>query len=251
MKQRNLFHFFFFGYTNNGDDMHILEMVLLPVFSIIILFILTKMMGYRQITQLSMYDYIIGITIGSIASELSVSSFQNCLQSIIAMLIFGLTTCLLSYITRISKPIRTFIEGHPIVLYEHDQLNCQALKISKLDIDEFLMICRVNGYFNLADLEMIILETNGRFSFYPKTSARVVQYEDLRMKSHDEYRPVELIKEGAILKDNLKLIEKDKTWLEQQLKVKGIVLADIELLYQDNRGNIQYCLKNEKKSYFI
>lgn len=67
MKQRNLFHFFFFGYTNNGDDMHILEMVLLPVFSIIILFILTKMMGYRQITQLSMYDYIIGITIGSIA----------------------------------------------------------------------------------------------------------------------------------------------------------------------------------------
>lgn len=80
-----------------------LEMILLPFFSIIILFILTKMMGYRQITQLSMYDYIIGITIGSIASELSVSSFQNCLQSIIAMLIFGLTTCLLSYVTRISK----------------------------------------------------------------------------------------------------------------------------------------------------
>lgn len=228
-----------------------LEMILLPFFSIIILFILTKMMGYRQITQLSMYDYIIGITIGSIASELSVSSFQNCLQSIIAMLIFGLTTCLLSYVTRISKPVRTFIEGNPIVLYENDQLNCQALKISKLDIDEFLMICRVNGYFNLIDLEMIILETNGRFSFYPKTSARGVQYEDLHMKSHHEYRPIELIKEGTILDANLKLIEKDKKWLKQQLKVKGIVLEDIEFLYQDNKGNIQYCLKNEKKSYFI
>lgn len=226
-------------------------MIYLPIFSMVVIFILTKLMGYRQITQLSLYDYIIGITIGSIASELAVSSFDDYLQSLIAMIIFGLGTCLLSVLTRISKRTRTFIEGNPIVLFENDQLNCKALKIGKIDIDEFLMTCRINGYFNLNDLDKIILETNGRFSFYPKENARPVQYIDLDKQLNQETMPIDLIKEGKILKSNLEYIHKDEKWLDQQLKVKGLVLKDIQLMYQDTKGHLNYYLNNDKKSYFI
>ena len=153
-------------------------MILLPLLSMIVIFLLTKMMGYRQITQLSLYDYIIGITIGSIASELAVAHFDDFFQPVIAMVIFGIGTWLFSYLTRISPAIRNLVEGKAIVLFENGEINCQALKISKLDIDEFLMICRINGYFCLNDVDRIILETNGRFSFYPKTSARTLQVGD-------------------------------------------------------------------------
>lgn len=231
--------------------MEYLELIILPIFSMIVIFILTKIMGYRQITQLSLYDYIIGITIGSIASELAISSFENYLPSLIAMIIYGLGTYLLSIITRISKKIRVLVEGKAIILYENDRLNFKALKIGKIDIDEFLMICRINGYFNLNDLDKIILETNGRFSFYPKESSRPVQYADLDKQLNNETIPVYLIKEGKILVNNLNYIHKDKQWLENQLKVKGIILEDIQLMYQDTKGNLNYYLNNNKKSYFI
>lgn len=244
-------HFYISGYTFYGDKMEYIEMIILPIISMIVLFIFTKLMGYRQITQLSLYDYIIGITIGSIASELAVSSFDNYLQSLIAMIIFGLGTCLLSVLTRISKKTRTLIEGNPIVLYENDHLNCKALKIGKIDIDEFLMTCRVNGYFNLNDLEKVILETNGRFSFYPKENARPVQYIDLDKQLNHETMPIDLIKEGKILKSNLKYIHKDEKWLNNQIIVKGLLLKDIQLMYQDTKGNLYYYLNNEKKNYFI
>ena len=80
--------------------MRITEMILLPLLSMIVIFLLTKMMGYRQITQLSLYDYIIGITIGSIASELAVAHFDDFFQPVIAMVIFGIGTWLFSYLTK-------------------------------------------------------------------------------------------------------------------------------------------------------
>lgn len=245
------FHFLICGYTFTGDKMEYLEMICLPVISMLVIFILTKLMGYRQITQLSLYDYIIGITIGSIASELSVSSFDDYLPSLIAMVIFGLVTVLLSIITRLSKKARTVIEGKAIILYENDQLNFKSLKIGKIDIDEFLMTCRINGYFNLNDLDKIILETNGRFSFYPKESARPVQFVDLNKQFSNETIPLYLIKEGEILEDNLKYIHKDKQWLVNQLKIKGIQLEKVQLMYQDPKGNLNYYLNNNKNSYFI
>lgn len=219
--------------------------------SIIIIFLLTKLMGYRQITQLSLYDYIIGITIGSIASELSVASFDNFLQPVLAMIIFAIGTWLFSYLTRISPGIRNLVEGKAIILYEDGALNCQALKISKLDIDEFLMICRINGYFCLNDLDKIILETNGRFSFYPKTYARPLQLGDCKKNIQDDKMPLIFIKEGKIIPTNLTKAGQTIEWLHYYLENNGCQLNEIELMYVDSEGIIHFFLKNNKKSYFI
>lgn len=231
--------------------MNLSEAIFFPILSMLTIFLLTKLMGYRQITQLSLYDYIIGITIGSIASELAVSSFKDYFQPLLAMIIFGFGTWMFSYLTRISRNIRNVVEGKAIIIFEKGQINCQALKISKLDIDEFLMICRVNGYFDLEDIDRIILETNGRFSFFPKTYARPAQYGDLNQKKVMEKMPLVLIKEGQILFDNLIKTGHDKGWLLSQLNIKQYQLCNIELMYIDLKGKPQFYLKNNKKSYLI
>src|SRR5699024_7012618 len=117
--------------------MQIVEFIIFPLLSLAVLFIITKLMGYRQVSQLNMYDYINGITIGSIASELAIGEFDDFLQPLIAMLIYGILIILLSKLTRNSLKIRKLIDGQAVVLYENDKIYYQELKKAKLDLDEF------------------------------------------------------------------------------------------------------------------
>lgn len=140
----------------------------MSLFSLAVLFVITKLMGYRQVTQLNMYDYINGITIGSIASELVMAGADNILQPLIAMIVYAIVIICLSKITGKSLKLRKIIDGYAVILYENDQIYFNELKKAKVDLDEFLMQCRIAGYFNLNELQTVVLESNGRFSFFQK-----------------------------------------------------------------------------------
>ena len=146
--------------------MQIIEYILMSLFSLAVLFVITKLMGYRQVTQLNMYDYINGITIGSIASELVMAGVDNILQPLVAMIVYAIVIICLSKITEKSLKLRKIIDGYAVVLYENDQIYFNELKKAKVDLDEFLMQCRIAGYFNLNELQTVVLESNGRFSFF-------------------------------------------------------------------------------------
>ena len=136
----------------------ILETISLALISLVVLFILTRLMGYRQITQLSMYDYIIGITIGSIASEMVVlDDFNNMLRPLTGMIIYALFTIILSLLSRSSLAIRKFIEGNPITLYENNKIDSTALAKARIDVNEFLMQLRIQGYFDLTQLDLSLI----------------------------------------------------------------------------------------------
>jgi len=152
--------------------MQIIEYILMSLFSLAVLFVITKLMGYRQVTQLNMYDYINGITIGSIASELVMAGVDNILQPLVAMIVYAIVIICLSKITEKSLKLRKIIDGYAVVLYENDQIYFNELKKAKVDLDEFLMQCRIAGYFNLNELQTVVLESNGRFSFFPKERYR-------------------------------------------------------------------------------
>lgn len=200
----------------------ILETVSLSIISLIILFILTKMMGYRQITQLSMYDYIIGITMGSIAGEMVVlSNFEDMIRPLIGMIIYTLFTIILSLLSRSSLSIRHFIEGNPLPLYQNDHILCQNLSKAKMDVNEFLMQLRIQGYFDLTQLDQVILETNGNISVFPKSQYRPTIVDDLGIKPKKETPLISLVINGNLLEDQLQLIEKDEKWLISQLQVQG------------------------------
>ena len=91
--------------------MQILEYIVVPVISLAVLFGITKMMGYRQVSQLNMYDYINGITIGSIASELVMGGFDNMLKPLIAMIVYTIVIIILSKLASTSLTMRNIIDG--------------------------------------------------------------------------------------------------------------------------------------------
>lgn len=230
--------------------MQIVEFIIFPLLSLAVLFIITKLMGYRQVSQLNMYDYINGITIGSIASELAIGEFDDFLQPLIAMLIYGILIILLSKLTRNSLKIRKLIDGQTVVLYENDKIYYQELKKAKLDLDEFLMQCRIAGYFKLKELALVILETNGRLSFYPKQQYQQVTAEDLNLKITPIELPSLLIKEGKIIYENLNLISQDTQWLERELAVLGVKINDVLLMYQEDNSNlIIYTVNDIERKY--
>lgn len=147
--------------------MDLLKIVFLSLGSIIVLFILTKLMGNREMSQLSMFDYVVSITIGSIAAEMSTSLENNFLEPVIAMVVYGIVATAISYFTCKSIKIRRIVSGRGKILYDNGKLYRKNLIKSKLDLNEFLMQCRINGYFNLTNIQTAILEPNGRISFLP------------------------------------------------------------------------------------
>lgn len=218
----------------------ILETISLALISLVVLFILTKLMGYRQITQLSMYDYIIGITIGSIASEMVVlENFNDMIRPLTGMIIYALFTIILSYISRSSMTIRHFIEGNPITLYKNNQIDSTALAKAKIDVNELLMQLRIQGYFDLTQIDSVTLETNGNISIFPKSQYRPSIVNDLPIKPQREKPSLALIIDGHLLKDQLQFIEKDEKWLQSQLKVQGYQnYKDLLLVLCDQDNNI-------------
>lgn len=217
-----------------------IQTIALALISLVVLFILTKIMGYRQITQLSMYDYIIGITIGSIASEMVVlTDFKDVYRPLIGMLIYALFTVSLSLSSRRSLKLRHFIEGNPITLYKDDRIINKALAKAKMDINELLMQLRIQGYFDITQIDQVTLETNGNVSVYPKSQYRPVIVDDLEIAFKEEKPLIALMIDSQLLEKQLEKIQQDQKWFDSQLKVNGFSSYDnVLLVLCDNEKNL-------------
>lgn len=229
--------------------MELINVVLVSLGSVIVLFLLTKLMGYRQMSQLSMFDYINGITIGSIAAEMATSLEDDFLKPLIAMVIYGAVSILISIFTSKSIKFRRIISGKSLILYDNHRLYQNNLKKSKLDIDEFLIQCRNNGYFNLSDIQTAILESNGKISFLPVSSKRPATPNDLDLKPQEESIQINVILDGKILEENLKETGNDEVWLKKQLKAqKDIKLSDVFLATCDRNNKLQIFKREIEKN---
>lgn len=229
--------------------MDILKIVSLSFGSLVILFILTKLMGNREMSQLTMFDYIVGITIGSIAAEMSTSLENNFMEPAVAMIVYGLVTVFISYITCRSLSLRRFFSGKSRILLDNGKLYRKNFKSAKLDLNEFLMECRINGYFNLTDIQTAILEPNGRVSFLPKSLKRPATPEDLNLSPSIENVVINVILDGVLLKENLAKTGNNINWLENNLKEQGINdMKKVFLATCDNQNNLSVYVKLDKKN---
>lgn len=228
--------------------MDYLRVVLSSLFSIVALFLITKLLGYRQMSQLSLFDYINGITIGSIAAELANSEGQDFWLWTITIAIYGTVTLLLSWVTDHSIVMRRLITGKPIPLYENGQLLDQNFRRAKLDINEFLMQCRISGYFDLSQLEAVLFEPNGRLSFLPASPYRPATPFDLNRAVERSNIGFNLILDGKVLHENLAAAGKDESWLEQQLAQHAYREKDLFLaVYDPTADAIQFYQRSGEK----
>lgn len=200
--------------------MDIIKVILTSFFSALILFIIAKIMGHRQVSQLDFFDYITGITIGSIAAEMA-TELETPWKPAIAMVVYGTIAFLLNIITSKFPRTRKYINGSPAILMSGGKLYRKNMKKAKLDLSEFLMMCREEGYFDLNDIQTAVFENNGKLTVLPKSLNRPATPEDLKLNPKEDNINTEIIMDGRILEENLKRMGLDLTWLNKQLKAQG------------------------------
>ena len=185
--------------------------------SFVALFFIAKFIGHKQIAQLDFFDYITGITIGSIAAEMA-TELESPWKPLIAMVIYGGATLLLSLVSNRFPRSRKYLNGTPTILMDNGKLYPENLKKAKLDLSEFMVLCRQQGYFDLTSIQTAVFEYNGKLTILPVSSNRPVTPNDMDLLPQQELLFTELIMDGRILDNNLKRMGLDLTWLDTQLK---------------------------------
>ena len=205
--------------------MDIIKVICTSGFSVLALFIITKIMGHKQVAQLDFFDYISGITIGSIAAELA-TELETPIKPFIALVIYGLISILLNVITSRLPRSRKYINGTPTILMDNGKIYRENLKKAKLDLSEFMLMCREAGYFDLDEIQTAIFEHNGKLSVLPNSKNRPITPNDMQITVKLSKIGTEIIMDGEILGDNLKRLGFDEIWLKKQLADQGYKNAE-------------------------
>lgn len=212
-----------------------------------VLFLLTKLMGRKQISQLTFFDYIIGISIGSIAAQIAVDRETSFVDGITALIVYALVATVISILTCKSILARRFFTGAPTILVQHGKIVEKNLKKEKFDLNDLLSECRINHIFNFDDIEYAIMEANGRISFLTKSQKRPATPEDLQIAVEQEEPIATVIIDGKVMAENLIKISKSREWLLAELK-KQNVSSPKEVFFAtcDNNGKLVLHKKNEQ-----
>ena len=214
-----------------------LMIILKSLASIFALFIVTKIVGKKQVSQLSLFDYVIGISIGNFIAEMVVNKEVNFMDGVLAMLTFGIVSYVVSYISMKSISFRRVVIGVPTMIVEDGKIIESGLKKTNIDINDFLEQCRLQGYFNIDDISYAIMEASGDISILPKSKATPVTRSDMKIKDKKEVITANLIIDGELLEHNIKGCNLTTNKIKDELRKQGYSSIDQILLavYSNNQ----------------
>ena len=221
--------------------MDIFRLLLTAGLSVVALFVITKIMGHKQVAQLDFFDYVSGITIGSIGAELA-TELEAPWKPLTALLVWGAASLILNLITSKIPRSRKYINGTPTILMHEGRIYRENLRKARLDLSEFLLLCRERGFFDLDDIQTAVFEHNGKLSVLPKAAKRPATPEDLKIATREAHIGVELIMDGRIMGENLSRIGRDERWLKGEIKRQGYKdESDIFLaIFRESQGMFVY-----------
>lgn len=228
--------------------MNYLEVLGRGLLSIIVLFLITKLMGRKQIGQLNLFDYIIGITIGSLAAEMTLNQDVKFFEGVFSIIIYGVSSIFISFLTMKSILARRFFTGSPFFLIQNGEILMKGLKRAKMDVNDLLQEARNNGYFDLSEVEYALMEANGRISFLLKSKYNPATPSDMKLKVPFKGLTSSLLIDGNIMEENIKMIGHDKKWFLKRLENEGY--HDIEhllLVLCDTNEKLTIYSKNEQE----
>ncbi len=229
-----------------SDEIHIL---LIAIGSFLTLFVVAKLLGKKQVGELDFIDYVVGISIGSIAAEMATNtSNKPFYYYLISMGVFFGLTLIVDMLSTKTNSMKKFFKGSPMVIIKDGVIDYKQLKKSKLDLNDLTALARSKGYFDFDDIAYGIFETDGSLSVLPKSEQKPVVCEDLKIKTEKALLPQNIIVDGQVSQFALKEIGKDIAWLYFKLNInskkdlKNILLA----IYNENDDSFVVHLKNEK-----
>lgn len=224
----------------------LLNVVFRALVSLVALFLVTKLIGKKQVSQLSLFDYVIGISIGNFAAEMTINLESEEVYGILAVVIFGGIAYLVSILSIKSIKLRRFFMGTPTILIEHGKILQDSFYKVRYDINDMLEQCRIKGYYDISEIEYAIVEANGELSILPNGSSRNVTVKDMNLKEKKQGLCANVIIDGKIMYHNLKVINKDEEWLNNELNINGMKLEDIILSTVDINDRIVFYERNKK-----
>ena len=201
--------------------MELAKILLSSLLSYLALFLCAKVIGRKQIAQLNFLDYITGITIGSISAELA-TDLENMWKPLVAMAVYTLATWAMSRLSLALSRSRKYLNGSPVIVMDHGKLYRENMRQAKLELSDFMVMCRQQGFFNLADIQTAVYEYNGSLTILPVSARRPLTPEDMNLTPQQETILSEVIMDGRVLGENLRRMGLDEKWLARQLRSQGI-----------------------------
>ena len=219
------------------EDINALEMILRTTVTFIALLLFTHFLGKEHLSQLTMFNYITGITIGSIAADLAGQAERPFIDGMISLIIWTLLTLLVSWISLKSIRAKTLLDDEPSVVIRKGKILQRELKASRLPVEDLKMLLRLQGIFSITEVEHAILETNVELSVYKKSANQPATKKDMQLPTKPRYYiPTQLITDGVIIERNLVELGLSKDWLLKELKKAGYQEPD-QIFYAELQEN--------------
>ena len=204
-----------------------LDILLRTILAVLLLLLIPKILGKQTLSNMTFHDFVTGITLGAIAANLAFNKDLKSPYLILSIVVFTLTSLLLSYIALKSRKMRNWISGSPTVLIEGGKILEENMRKIRYTMDTLDQSLRENGIFDIEEVEFAILEDNGVVSILKKEAYQYVTKKDLKLQLSSQSFPVELIMDGRIMERNLHNNGLTKEWLENELRRKGKHVSEV------------------------
>ncbi|SFU78573.1 DUF421 domain-containing protein [Alicyclobacillus macrosporangiidus] len=198
-----------------------------------------RLMGKREIGQLSVFDFVVSIMIAELTAVPMEDARRPLWIPLLAMGILVALQLLVAVGQLKSHRFRHWVDGEPTVLVEHGQIRDREMRKTRYTVNDLLMQLREQGIADVADVELAILETSGKLSVLPKAEARPVRPDDLGIRAHPEGIPLPLVSDGQVVKRTLQQLGRDEAWLREELHRRGCArLEDVFYASIDEHGSL-------------
>ena len=201
----------------------------------------TRLMGKRQIGELQPYEFVITIMIADLVSIPMQDRGLSLFSGVIPVITLLLVQVVFSFWSLKSQTFRRILCGKPSPIIKNARINWQELRSNLYHVNDLIEQLRSQGYFNLSDVELALLETNGSLTVLPKAEKRPVTVEDLHLETKPQQMPTALILDGQIAKENLARAGLTNHWLQAELKKQGIDDPQTVLIAMLDTSGRFYC----------
>ncbi|QZY54156.1 DUF421 domain-containing protein [Crassaminicella profunda] len=196
--------------------------VIRTILALMFLFIATKILTKRSLAKLTYFDYLAMATLGTLAGNLAFNVKVKIIDFIISMTVVTLMVYLASYISLKSKSLRKYLAGEPTILIKNGKILENNMSKLKYSYDYLIQQLRQEKVFDISHVEFAILESNGELSIQLKSQNRPVTPKDLNIHTSYEGIATEIILDGKLIENNIRLNNITKDWIDNELKKRGI-----------------------------
>ncbi|WP_068496174.1 DUF421 domain-containing protein [Paenibacillus kribbensis] len=214
------------------------EVVTRTLMAVAVLFLIAKILGKRQVSQLSVFEYITGITIGNLAATIPMEREHTWYLGFIALAVWVLTTFVIEILQIKSKKIRDFTDGKTTTLVKDGKILEDNMRKERLTLDELMEQLRSKNAFKVSDVEFAIMETSGEINVLLTKDKQPVTLKDLNMLQLPEKEPTAIIMDGQVMEQQMAYMGITQQWLDAKLKEKSLTVKDVFFAQVDQQGEL-------------